>query len=91
MSEDRFFTVPSGAKVPVINNRIETEIVIGLDDAVDRDLEGFLDFVAEQACDSVLLMDFTYRVTGLTPEGALILTVEGDVSEVIDWEDEDNG
>lgn len=80
----RFFTVPSGEKVVIdSNNRIETQIVIGLEDAVDRDLEQFLDFIAEAAVDNLLLMDFTYNVTGITREGALILTVNGDVSEVL--------
>lgn len=86
---ERLFIVPSGARVEIDDdNRIETEIVIGLEDAVDHDLEGFLDLVSEAAVGSVTFMDFTYTVTGVTPEGALILTVEGDVSEIINEEAE---
>ena len=81
------FTVPSGAQVPIVNNRIETEIVVDLCEAVDRDLEGFLDYISVQATDTEVLTDFSYRVTGLTPEGALILTVEGDISFILDEED----
>ena len=87
---ERLFVVPSGARVEIDDDsRITTEIVIGLEDAVDRDLEQFLDFVAEAAVGSVTFMDFTYTVTGVTPEGLLILTVEGDVSEIINDEAEE--
>lgn len=93
MSEDRMFTVPSGAEVPISeHNYIETEIVVDLCEAIDRDLEGFLDYISEQTTDNILLMDINYRVTGLTSEGALILTVGGDVSMILDsMEDSDNG
>ena len=87
----RFYTLPSGEQVVVDNNNmIEAQIVIGLEDAVDNDLEGFLDLVSERVVGSCLLMGFSYRVTGLTPEGALILTVNGDISEVL-AEEKDNG
>ena len=82
----RFFTLPSGEKVPVSNdNRIETSIVIGLEAAVDHDLEGFLDLISDMVTDTSLLTDFTYLVTGVTPEGGLILTVEGDISMIDGW------
>ena len=81
---DRLFTLPSGEQVVIDSaNRIETRIVIGLEDVVDRDLEQFLDFIAESAVDNLLLMDFTYRVVGVTLEGSIILAVEGDVSEIL--------
>ena len=90
-SEDtRFFELPSGEKVVVdSDNRIEAQIVIGLDAAVDHDLEGFLDLISDMVTDGPLLMDFSYRVTGITPEGNLILTVNGDVSEILKWNSEE--
>lgn len=92
----RFFTLPSGEKIPVSeDNRIETSIVVGLDAAVDHDLEGFLDLISDMVTDTPLLSDFTYRVTGVTPEGNIILAVEGDISMIDEWnandEETDNG
>lgn len=83
---ERMFTLPSGDKVPVVDNRIETSIVIGLDAAVDHDLEGFLDLISDMVTDTCLLSDFTYRVTGVTEDGNIILTVNGDVSMIDEWE-----
>lgn len=86
MSE-RTYTVPSGAEVPVDeNNWIETEIVMGLDAAVDHDLEGFLDLISYMVTDTPLLSDFAYHVTGITPEGNLIVTVTGDISMILEME-----
>lgn len=52
---------------------------VGLDEAVDLDLEGFLDLIAERA-GHPLLMDFTYKVVGHEGD-TLILEVTGDTSE----------
>lgn len=91
MSEDRMFTVPSGAKIPLDeHNYIETWILIDLCEVVDRDLEGFLDYISEKACGSDMLMDINYRVSG-AKEDMIILTVGGDVSMILDMEDEANG
>ena len=92
MCEDRMFTVPSGAQVHIdSSNFIETDIVISLEDAIDRDFEGFLDFISEQATGTEILSDISYDVIALTPMG-IILTVTGDVSMILDsMEDSDNG
>lgn len=82
----KFFTLPSGDKVPVVDGRIETQIVIDLDAAVDHDLEGFLDLISEMVTDTCLLSDFTYRPVSVTPEGSIVLHVEGDVSMIEEWD-----
>lgn len=91
MSEDRMFTVPSGAKVPLDeHNYIKTEIVIDLCEAVNHDLEGFLDYISEQACGNDMLMGVSYWVSGVK-EDMIILTVTGDVSLILEMEDNANG
>lgn len=85
----KMFTVPSGEEVEIDeDNRIETEIIVDLCEAVDRDLEGFLDYLSERVTDTPLLMDFSYTVTGVTPEGALIIKVNGDISEILQWKED---
>ncbi len=92
MTEDRMFTVPSGAKVPLSeHNYIETEIVIDLCEVINCGLEEFLDYISEQATGNDLLMDINYQVKSATPQGGIVLTVGGDVSMILDMEDNANG
>ena len=82
------YTLPSGEEVEIDDNgRIETEIVIGINDATDRDLEQFLDYISERVTDTPLLSDFSYQVIGTTPEGGIILKVNGDITEILNEED----
>lgn len=57
--------------------RFETNVTLG--EIIDRDLEGFLDFLAELV-GHPLLMDINYGVQALNPDGSLCLWVTGDVS-----------
>ncbi len=88
------FTTPSGEEVEIDeHNFIEAEIVVDLCEAVDRDLDGFLDYISDLVTNTCLLSDFSYRVIGVTPEGALIMKVCGDITDILEWEkeeDEDN-
>ena len=86
----RFFELPSGEKVVVDSaNRIQTSVVMSLDAIIDHDGEGFLDLVSYMVTDGPALSDFTYRATGVTPDGNIILEVEGCVSDVLAMEDGD--
>jgi hypothetical protein len=81
------FTVMSGEEVQVDeNNYIETRIVVSLEEAVDHELDGFLNLVSERVTGTDLLTDVSYGVAGVTPDGELILKVEGDISMLLDSE-----
>jgi hypothetical protein len=54
---------------------------IDLADVIDLDLEGFLDLISERAFGSILLMDVTYAVAGVTGD-TLRLNVAGDTSNI---------
>lgn len=53
------------------------EIVVGLSDAIDRDLEGWLDFISERANPGKLITDIDYKVVGCTFDGSIRLRVTG--------------
>ena len=56
-------------------------VSVGLNDAVDNDLEGFLDLLSEALVGDSLLMDVTYKVVGLgAGEDELLVEVRGDAS-----------
>ncbi|MBW7932890.1 MAG: hypothetical protein H3C62_04610 [Gemmatimonadaceae bacterium] len=58
-------------------------IVIDLGDAIDRDLEQFLDFICTQAFGCDVVQDVNYEVIGLTKERGLRVRVTGDVSYLL--------
>lgn len=77
---------PNGNIVAVFDNRITTYVEIDLSDAIDNDLERFLDFISVLAVGSDLLMDIGYNVVG--HRGSMItIEVTGDVSEVLKNDD----
>jgi hypothetical protein len=61
-------------------------VAIDLGDVIDHDLESFLDDIALKLTGSELLIDIDYTIVGLRPDGALLLRVTGDASEIIDRE-----
>lgn len=72
------------------NNYVRGYIIISLGDAINNDLEGFLDFLAVELVDNECLMDINYEVAGCV-SGGIILLVSGDVSSILDMEeDEEN-
>lgn len=71
------------------NNYVEGYIEVHVSTLVDNDLESFLDIISEELVGSDLLMDVNYSVVGLEDNDMLILKVSGDVSSIID-EEEDN-
>lgn len=61
---------------------------VDVDELIERDLEQFLDLIAERAFGSVLASDLSYRVAGSKPSsGQLLLAVTADVSAILDEHD----
>jgi predicted RNA-binding Zn-ribbon protein involved in translation (DUF1610 family) len=64
-------------------------VSVHLSDAVDNDLEGWLDLLSEALVDDSLLMDITYKVVGLGGgEDELLVEVRGDASMSFKEEEE---
>ena len=72
------------------NNYVTGNIIISLGDAIDNDLEGFLDFIAIELTGNECLMDINYEEIGFI-SGGIILKVTGDVSSILEMEGEDEG
>ncbi len=88
----RLFVVPSGARVEISDeNYVTSEVVLDTSALIDNDLEGFLDLLSMGVTDTELLMDIDYRLERLTFEGLLVFDVTGDVSEILNMEDDRNG
>ena len=56
---------------------VEGHVYVDLDEAIDNDLEGFLDIVSNRLVGHGLLQDITYRIVGATPEHEIIVYVSG--------------
>lgn len=63
-------------------------VAIDLSDAIDNDLEGWLDILSEKLTGSPLLMDISYGVVGHDGD-ELHVKVTGDISQVIECEEGD--
>ena len=57
--------------------RVQARIDIDLGDAIDHDLEWFLDYLSEKMTGTVLVQDLAWDVKGATDTGTLILMVVG--------------
>lgn len=68
---------------------IEGVVAVDLSDVIDNDLEGFLDLISYKMTGTELLMDITYNVVG-HEEDMLFIRVRGDVSNIVDCEDDDS-
>lgn len=64
-------------------------VAVDLSDVIDNDLEGFLDLISYKMTGTELLMDITYNVVG-HEEDMLFIRVRGDVSNIVDCEDDDS-
>lgn len=71
------------------DNFITGNIIITLADVIDRGLEAFLDFIAYELTGSDLLMDIGYKEIGYI-NGYIILEVTGDVSSILEMDDEED-
>ena len=70
---------------------VSGNVLIDLSDVIDRDLEGFLDLISTKLIANDLLMDTSYKAVGVTAEGALVIEVTGDPSEVLNFLGENSG
>ena len=68
---------------------IEGVVAVDLSDVIDNDLEGFLDLISYKMTGTELLMDINYNVVG-HEEDMLFIKVRGDVSNIVDCEDDDS-
>lgn len=72
------------------NNYVEGYVRMHISDMIDNDLETFLDLLSLKLVGNELLMDINYNVVGLADEqDTLILKVRGDVSMVMELDEED--
>lgn len=59
---------------------IHEEVHVDLNEAVERDLEGFLDLLSTLAIGDDLLMEVSYKVIGVTDDNLIRVIVSGDPS-----------
>lgn len=72
------------------NNFIRGIVKVKLSDMIGNDLDGFLDLISEKLTGSPLLMDIGYEPVSVFEEG-LYLLVSGDVSGILDEEQNNEG
>lgn len=72
------------------NNYIRGIVKVALSDMIENDLEGFLDLISEKLTGSPLLMDIGYEPVSVFEE-ELYLLVSGDVSGILDEEQNNEG
>lgn len=66
------------------DNYATAVITIDLSEAIDSDLEQFLDLISDRAFGSTVVMDPSYTVLGVTKQEEIRLRVTGDVSLLLD-------
>ena len=72
------------------NNYIRGIVKVELSDLIENDLDGFLDLISEKLTGSPLLMDIGYEPVSVFEE-ELYLLVSGDVSGILDEEQNNEG
>lgn len=70
------------------NPYIEGNILVSINELIENDYESVLNLLAIRLVDNDCLMDITYKVVGLNEDKLLILNVRGDISDVIEFDDE---
>lgn len=78
------------------NGYVSGNVVIALGEIVSCDFEQFLDLCAIRLADNECLMDVTYDAVGIrgagTGDAGIVISVRGDVSEIVrDSDDDDDG
>ena len=64
-------------------------VPVALGDMIDYSFDDFLDILSEKLTDSPCLMDIQYKVVGVVNENVVAMEVSGDVSEILDFDDEE--
>lgn len=67
---------------------VQSNIVVELDDIIGNGLEEFFDLLSEHLTGSPCLMDVNYKAIDTLADGRLVLHVSGDVSNILEFEDE---
>lgn len=68
------------------DNYITGNILVSLSEAIDNDLEGWLDILSEGLTNNPCLMDINYELKGVKG-GQMIIEVTGDVSSILEMEE----
>jgi len=71
------------------DNYVDGIVAVALCDIIDNNLAGFLDILSEKLVGSPLLMDVNYDVVGTVADYGILIRVVGDVSSILDMEDDD--
>lgn len=66
---------------------VEGVVPVSLSDAIDNDLEGFLDLISEKLVGSASLLDISYASVG-SRGTEILVSVTGDVTDVLSYLDE---
>jgi hypothetical protein len=63
-------------------------VAVDLNDIIDNDLDGFMDHLSELLTGTEILMNIDYDVVGYEEHNVLHIKVSGDVSAVLEGEDD---
>jgi len=69
------------------DNYVDGIVAVALCDVINNNLAGFLDIISEKLVGSPLLMDVNYEVVGTVADYGILIRVVGDVSSILDMED----
>lgn len=64
-------------------------VPVELSDMIDCSLDEFLDMLSEKLTDSPCLMEINYNIVGVINDYTVAMEVSGDVSEILDFDDEE--
>lgn len=66
-------------QITAIEGKVSAVIEVGLSDMINRDLEGFLDFLEESLVEEGLVMEIDYELVGCTNDNIVLLLVSGHI------------
>lgn len=69
------------------NGFVEGVVPVSLSDAIDNDLEGFLDLISEKLVGDASLLDISYASVG-SRGTEILVSVTGDVTDVLSYLEE---
>ena len=65
---------------------VTVTVPVSLDDLIDYDLEGILDLFCDKV--GIDLSDINYSVAGTTEDGSILVSVTGDISLSLEYNEE---
>lgn len=66
------------------NTYLQGNIVVSLVDIIDNDFEWFIDTLSEKLVGNSCLMDVTYKFISITEDESVVISVSGDVSNILE-------